>query len=304
MKMFKNTVAVLLCLVMLFTFAACRNKDDDTDPAEESTTSAVQEEEKQQSLEEIGLSLKKLSAANKIESLIKKYNVITVKYENSDGSSYVRQVFKYDGETAYAQMSGGAVDGFIKGFDFVVENDRVKAYRDVDDLEAGEEFDEDDIITDLFEGKKLVSVGETEKEYKLKSLSEDESKKATRYYYFDKESLALTAVSFSNSVGNKEDVTVSYNGELEDFAKKIRDSFDGKMKIVTIVAEILGDDAVSNLTVKLELPADWEYIPSGDGRIDYYMDEGMSESYDYPGHGEDYTLYISNVFDDEDNGKK
>lgn len=304
MKIFRNTMAVLLSLVMLFAFAACRNNDEAEEPTGESTTTDVQAEETLKDLEQAGLSLKKLREANKIESLMKKYNTVTVKYECSDGSSYIRQVFRYDGELAYAEKEGGTVEGFIKGFDFTVENDRVKAYRDIDELEEGEELDEDDLITDLFEDKKLAFAGESENEYKLKSLSEDESKKAVRYYYFDKESLALTKVTFENSVGNKEDITVSYNGELEAFAKAIADAFDGKMKTVTIVAEMVGDDTVENITVKLSLPADWEYLPSGDGRIDYYMNESMDEAYAYPGDGENYTLYISNIFDEEDSGKK
>ena len=43
MKMLKNTLAVLLCVVMLFTFASCRDKGDDT--AGESTQSSQQTEE-------------------------------------------------------------------------------------------------------------------------------------------------------------------------------------------------------------------------------------------------------------------
>lgn len=303
MKMFKNTLAMVLCAVMLFAFAACRNNDSTQESTQQSTTAAA-EEEKLQDLEKAGLSLKKLRDANKIESLMESFDSVTVKYETSSADSYICQVFKYDGETAYAEKKGDTVTGFVKGFDFVAQNGTVKAYRDIDELEKGEEFDEDDLITDLFEDKKLALAGETEKEYKLRSLSEDESKKAVRYYYFDKESLALTKVTFENSVGNKEDITVSYNGELEAFAKEITEAFEGKMKTVTVFAEIIEDGTVSSKNVKLSLPASWEYVPSGDGRIDYYMDKEMTQAYVYPGHAVDYTLYISNIFEDEDNGKK
>lgn len=304
MKKLKNMLAVLLCLVMLFAFTACRDNDENTDATAESTTTSAAVKETEKTLEEVGLSIKRLTAANQLETLMEKHDTLTVSCESSDGSSYIRQVFRYDGELAYAQKENGAVSGFIKGFDFAVENGRVKAYRDIEDLERGEELDMDDLVTDLFEDKKLVCVSEEGDVYKLKSLSEDESKKAQRYFYFDKESLALTAVSFENSVGNKEDVTVAYDGELEDFAKEIADAFDGEMKTVKIVAEIVGDGAVENVNVSLSLPACWEYVPSGDGRIDYYMNDAMTEAYAYPGDGEDYTLYISNIFDEDDSGKK
>ncbi len=302
MKMFKNILAVLLCLVMLFTFAACRNKDDNTD--EEGTQTTQQTEETTSSLEAAGLSIKKLCQANEIESLIKNHNVITVKSESSDGSSAIRQVFKFDDGIADVKKNGDAVSGFIKGFNFTVEKDRVKAYCDLEDLEEGEEFDDDDFITVLFKDKDLVVAETTQEYYKLRSLSEDKEKSGQRYFTFDKETLALTKVTYENAVGNTEKIEISFNGELEDFAKKIADSFEGKLKKVKVVGEMADDGGISYFDVELSLPADWEYIPSGDGRIDYYMDEAMLENYTYPGHGEDYIIYVSNVFDDEDNGKK
>lgn len=302
MKMFKNTLAVLLSVVMLFSFAACRDKGDDN--IEESTQATEQTQETSRTIEEAGLDMKKLCDANKISSLIKKYNVITVKAQNSDGSSFIRQVFRFDDGIADIQKNGDAVTGFIKGFSFTVEKDRMKAYCDLEDLEDGEEFDDDDFIAEYFEEKKLVEIETTEQYYKLKSLSEDKEKSGQRYFTFDKETLALTSVTYKNAVGNTENVEISFNGELEDFAKKITESFDGELKKVTVAGEIVDEDEISYIDVQLSLPADWEYIPSGDGRIDYYMDEAMSENYSYPGHGKDYTLYVSNVFDDEDNGKK
>ena len=302
MKMFKNTLAVLLCVVMLFTFAACRDKGDDT--AEESTQASQQTEGSTSSLESAGLSIDKLNDANKISSLIKKYNVITVKSESSDGSSFIRQVFKLDDSIADVTKKAGVVSGFIKGFNFTVENDRVKAYCDLEDLEEGEDFEDDGFITELFKNKNLVVEETTEQYYRLRSLSEDKEKSGQRYFTFDKETLALTSVTYKNSVGNTENVEISFDGELEDFAKKIADAFKGELKKVTVIGEIVDEDEVSQLNVELSLPADWEYIPTGDGRIDYYMDQAGLENYSYPGHGKDYTIYVSNIFEDEDNGKK
>ncbi len=301
MKMFKNTLAVLLCVAMLFTFAACRDKGDSN--AEESTQAAEQTEETSRPIAAAGLSMEMLSNANKISSLIGKYNVITVKSESSDGSSFIRQVFKLEDGIADISKNGDTVSGFINGFNFTVENDRVKAYCDIEDLEEGEEFDDDDFITEYFKEKKLVEVETTEQYYKLKSLSEDKEKSGQRYFTFDKETLALTTVTYKNSVGNTENITISFNGELEAFAKNITEGFSGELKKVTVIGEFVDEGETSYIDVELRLPSDWEYIPSGDGRIDYYMDEAMSENYAYPGHGEDYTLYISNIFNEEDNGK-
>lgn len=302
MKIVKNTLSVLLCLIMLFSFAACRDKGEDVNGDEVQTTVNTYESPKQ--LSELGLSLEKLEAANKIEALMKKYNTVTVKGESSSEASYILQVFKHENSIAYAVKRGEAVSGFIKGFSFVVESDRVKAYCDLEDLEEGQKHDIDDAVIELFEDKKLVAVEEGDTYYKLESLSEDKGKAGKRYFKFDKESLALTAVSYENAVGNTEKVEITFDGELESFAKKIADGFVGELKKIKVVGEIVTEDTVKKLDVELSLPADWEYVPSGDGRIDYYMNEAMDEPYAYPGHSKDYTIYVSNVFEDEDNGKK
>lgn len=304
MKKIKNVLAVLMCLVMLFSFAACRNNDGTAQEGEEGTTGATQIYDNPQALENVGLSYEKLRAANKIESLMKKYKLITVKGESSSGDLYVCQVFRLDDSIALVKKSAGTVSGFAKGFDFAVENGRIKAYCDLENLQTGEDFDSDDMITQLFDGKKLVVVEAADNYYKLESLSEDKEKAGHRYFVFDKETLALKGVTYKNAVGNTEGVEISFDGELEDFAKKLADSFADKLKAVKVAGGIIGDGGVAQLDVKLMLPADWEYIPSGDGRIDYYMDEAMTEAYAYPGDGKDYAIYVSNVFDDEDTGKK
>jgi len=309
MKILKSTVAVLLCLVMLACFAACGKKDIDNDPSDQNTTDVIQHDAKTQTLEEAGLSLDKIFKANDIEGLVKKYNTVTVKTQSSDGSERVTQVFRFDEGVALAVLkkeTNGAelVTGQIKGFDFVVEKDKVKAYRDVEDLNSKAEFDENDLLNDLFDDKDFVAVENSTDSYILKSLSEDKKTAAERYFYLDRETLELEKITFKNAVGNTETTEVTYNGELEDFAKKITESFDGEMKTVKIVGKFTDGEEVSDVTVKIELPADWEYVPSGDERIDYYMDKEMTEDYVYPGHGKDYTLYISNIFDDEDPGKK
>ncbi len=307
MKKVKSAVAVLLCLVMLVSFAACGKKGEDTDTSKENGKDNSQTVDvKTQTLEEAGLSFNKIVEANKIENLMKKYDSVTVKTQFSDGTQTAKQVFKYDGGLVLAEKnteSNGAesVLGWIKGFEFIVEGDRVKAYRDVTELDKEPVFGDDEMISSFFDGKELVVAGGSDEYCILKSLSEDKADASERHFYIDKTSLALTKITYKNAVGKTEDTVVIYNGELEDFAKKITDAFDGELKTVTVNGEFDGGEKIS---VKLELPADWEYVPTGDGRIDYYMDKAMTEGYVYPGDGKDYTLYIINIFNEVDNGKK
>ena len=307
MRKFKSAAAVLLCLIILLSFAACGKKGDDA--TDESGKQVVLPDEQTQTLEQAGISLDEILKANDIASLMKKYETVTVKTQSSDGSETVKQVFRFEDGIALVSLKKDAngaelVTGEIKGFDFITENDRVKAYRDVEKLNEKAEFGHNDLLTDLFEDKELVSAGGSEDYYILKSLSEDKKTGAERYFYIVRSTLELEKVTFKNAVGNTETVTVTHNSELEDFAKKITEGFEGEMKTVKIVGKFSDGDEVSDMTVKLELPADWEYVPSGDGRIDYYMDKAMTQGYAYPGHGKNYTLYISDIFDDEDTGKK
>lgn len=307
MKMFKSAVAVLLCFVMLVSFAACGKKGDGADTSDENGKENSQLTEGElKTLEEAGLSLDNIISANRVESLMKKYNSVTVKTQYSDGTQIAKQVLEYDGGLVFTQKnteSNGAesVSGWIKGFEFIVEGDRVKAYRDVTELDKEPVFGNDEMISSFFEGKELAVAGGSQEHHILKSLSEDKADASERYFYIEKETLALTKITYKNAVGKTEDTAVAYNGEPEDFTKKITDAFDGELKTVTVNGEFDGGVKIS---VKLQLPSDWEYVPTGDGRIDYYMDKAMTQGYVYPGDGEDYTLYISNIFNEVDNGKK
>lgn len=307
MKMFKSAVAVLLCFVMLVSFAACGKKGDGADTSDENGKENSQlTDAETKTLEEAGLSLDNIISANRVESLMKKYNSVTVKTQYSDGTQIAKQVLEYDGGLVFTQKnteSNGAesVSGWIKGFEFIVEGDRVKAYRDVTELDKEPVFGNDEMISSFFEGKELAVAGGSQEHHILKSLSEDKADASERYFYIEKETLALTKITYKNAVGKTEDTAVAYNGEPEDFTKKITDAFDGELKTVTVNGEFDGGVKIS---VKLQLPSDWEYVPTGDGRIDYYMDKAMTQGYVYPGDGEDYTLYISNIFNEVDNGKK
>ena len=307
MKMFKSAVAVLLCFVMLVSFAACGKKGDGADTSDENGKENSQlTDAETKTLEEAGLSLDNIISANRVESLMKKYNSVTVKTQYSDGTQIAKQVLEYDGGLVFTQKnteSNGAesVSGWIKGFEFIVEGDRVKAYRAVTELDKEPVFGNDEMISSFFEGKELAVAGDSQEYHILKSLSEDKADASERYFYIEKETLALTKITYKNAVGKTEDTAVAYNGEPEDFTKKITDAFDGELKTVTVNGEFDGGVKIS---VKLQLPSDWEYVPTGDGRIDYYMDKAMTQGYVYPGDGEDYTLYISNIFNEVDNGKK
>ncbi len=307
MKKFRSALALLLCLVMLVSFAACGKKDVDTDTSEENGKEASQiVDTEEQTLEQAGLSFDKIVKANSIGKLTENADSITVKSQFSDGTEITKQVFRYDGKLALAVRQSDAngaesVTGWINGFDFIVEGDRVKAYRDIRALDTEAVFGEDDLVSALFEDKELAVAGASDELYKLKSLSENKDDGSERYFYIEKTTLALAKITYSNAVGKTENTVVTYNGETEDFAKKITDAFDGELKTVSINCEFADGE---KLSVKLSLPADWEYVPTGDGRIDYYMDKAMTEGYVYPGHGEDYTLYISNIFVEVDNGKK
>lgn len=308
MKIYKSFIAVCLCCALIVCFAACGKQEEEVTTTVASS-SAEQTEEKLRSLEEVKLSVAKLKKANSVEKLLEKYDTVTVESKNSDSSEYIIQVFKYEDETALvewvkANNGGTSVSGWIKGFDFSVGENGVEACRNIELLSKKAEFAENEAVSSLFDGVKLAVAEVTDGHYKLKSLSEDKSKNGIRCFYFDKETLVLTKITYENAVGNTETTTVTCNGELNEHSKKITDAFDGEMKTVHIKGQYDNGYEIEDVDVKLSLPSDWEYVPGSVDRIDYSTDADFIEEYYYPGHGESYTLYVTNIFDDDIAGKK
>lgn len=308
MKHLKSIIALLLCFIMVVAFAACGKKDDGTtepDGSNQTTEAAVI---KTGAPKDFSLSIHKILKANEAQKLLEKYDVITVEAEKSNAGKYTEQVFKYDGDFARVKQNTSAggistVEGYIKGFDFTVENGCVKAQRDVEKLSTAPVYKDKGIITSLFDGIKLRTVEETQDYYKIKCvIKEDEE--GERYVFVNKADLSLMKITYETPTGYTEKTTVTFNGELEAFTKEITHSFEGEMKKINVKGELYDGESITKLDVELELPADWEYLPSGEDRIDYYMNESLSDAYEYPGHGKDYTIYITNIFSDEDAGKK
>ena len=312
MKNIRSVLAMLLCVAMLLSFAACGNKGKEEEVAGEGETTTVQSADgKTQTLDEVGISLGKLKNANKVEALLEIYETVTVENKSSDSSESVIQFFMYDGEPAYVEWIRAAngeesVSGWIKGFDFLVGKNVTEAHRNIEIIDSAK-FEASDAVNDYFIGKELVvvAVSVSDEDYKLRSLNEDEKQKATRLFCFDKETLALKKITFENAVGNTETTTVTYNAELNSHSKKIKDAFDGELKTVTVKGQYSDGEKVIDIDEKLELPADWEYVPTTVyDRIDYSLSEDFSSDYEYPGNGEDYILYVTNLFDDDVSGKK
>lgn len=300
MKKIKAIVALLLCALLIFSFASCGKKELSTDG------NIPDAQETEQTLEQVGLSLDKLVGANEIEALLGKYGCLTVKHETSGGESHTKQIFNYNGGVVLVSRNGasGDISGWIKGFDFYTENGRIKAAKSIVKLNAQPEFPENDMLVKSFEGKKLVALGSYDEYYKLSSLSEDKSENGKRLFFFDKTTLALEKITYENTVGYTETTVITCGDDLDAYSKKVTDAFDGEMKKVKILGQYSDGTDITDINAVLELPASWEYVPTGAEKIEYCMDENFSVQYQYPGDGKDYTLYITNIFDDDISGKK
>ena len=73
------------------------------------------------------------------------------------------------------------------------------------------------------------------------------------------------------------------------------DGWDRPLRHVTLVWEDWYDGGPHVRRETVELPADWEYVPTEGRYGDYtiYMNEGYTQPYFYPGDNIDYTLYLT-----------
>jgi len=109
----------------------------------------------------------------------------------------------------------------------------------------------------------------------------------------DRNTLDIKRVEYS--LGDGEDVVVEYiYGEFVEGAE-LFDTWNGQKKNITIVAEMYDGDTAIKTEKIFEMAADWELVPESWEEIALYGNEDYTQEYQYPGYGEDYTVYVTNA---------
>ena len=296
MKKTKIILSVILCITVLITLCACTNGNGDDTTTTEPPTSAeykteIFEEPKQ--LEEVGLTYNDLVSANSVEELLKKHNVITIDSHYGD-----TQLFSYNSQPAYLERAVYSDDedfisGWIDGITYTLSGEQYFASVNAFALHE-KSFPYDSFIVDYFSGMELFVEEIGEDYYRIINTYEGMLENERYEFIFDKETLELREHNYTLFDDTSGSIKVNFNKPLNKFSSDIAKIMDGERKNITVKSELYdGDEVIRNESV-FTLPYDWETEMLAGVEIALYSNEEQTEIYEYPGHGIDHTIYVTN----------
>ena len=297
MKKTKIILSVILCITVLVTLCACtRGNGDDTTTTEPPTTAEYKTEifEEPKQLEEVGLTYNDLVSANSIETLLKKYETITIESDRD-----VVQLFSYNGMLAFfnhAVYNEGEeyTGGWIDGLDFTISEDGAYATVNAFNLSEDVIFPYESYIVDYFGGQELF-LKEIGKDYYKIIHTYDGMLENERFeYIFDKETLELREYNFTLFDNTSSSAKFYSDKPLNENSAEVIEIMDGERKNITVKSELHDFDNVIKDEVTFRIPSEWKLELLAGVEIALYSNEGQTEIYEYPGHGIDHTIYVTN----------
>ena len=296
MKKTKILISVLICIALLVTFCACtRGNGDDTTTTEPPTTAEYKTEtfDDPKQLEEAGLTYNDLVSANSIEALLQKYETITIESERDKV-----QLFTYKSKPAFLNHVVYTDDeeylgGWIDGIGCEISGDEAYATADAFDL-SEEAFPYESYVVDYFGGQELF-VKEIGKDYYKIIHTYDGMLENEKYeYIFDKETLELREYNYTLFDDTTGSSVFSFDKPLNEYSVGIVDVMDGERKSITVKSELYDYDEIIRNEAVLSIPTDWKLELLAGVEIALYSNEEQTEIYEYPGHGIDHTIFVTN----------
>ena len=296
MKKTKIILSVILCITVLVTLCACtRGNGDDTTTTEPPTSAEYKTEifEEPKQLEEVGLTYNDLVSANSVEALLQKYETITIESDRDEV-----QLFTYKSKPAFLnhvvytddeEYLGGWIDGL--GYTLSDEGD----YASVNAFDLSEEaFPYESYVVDYFGGQALFVKEIGEDYYKIIHTYEGMLENEKFEYIFDKETLELREYNhtlFDDTTGS---TVIRLDKPLSENSSEVIEIMDGERKSITVKSELYDFDDVIRNEATLSIPSEWKLELLAGVEIALYSNEGQTEIYEYPGHGIDHTIYVTN----------
>ena len=297
MKKTKIILSVILCITVLVTLCACtRGNGDDTTTTEPPTSAEYKTEifEEPKQLEEAGLTYNDLVSANSVEALLQKYETITIESDRDE-----IQLFTYKSRPAFLNHviyndDEEYLGGWIDGFGFEINGGEAFATADAFYLSEEETFLYEDYVVNYFGGQELF-VKEIGKDYyKIIHTYEGMLENERFEYIFDKETLELREYNFVLFDDTTGSTVVHFNKPLSENCSEVIEIMDGERKNITVKSELYDFDNVIKNEVTFRIPSDWKLELLAGVEIALYSNEGQTEIYEYPGHGIDHTIYVTN----------
>ena len=158
---------------------------------------------------------------------------------------------------------------------------------------------QDDALGDLFthalSGGQELFVKEIGKDYyKIIHTYEGMLENEKFEYIFDKETLELREYNFVLFDDTTGSTVVHFNKPLSENSSEVIEIMDGERKSITVNSELYDFDEVIRNEVVLSIPSEWKLELLAGVEIALYSNEEQTEIYEYPGHGIDHTIYVTN----------
>ena len=296
MKKTKIILSAILCITVLVTLCACtRGNGDDTTTTEPPTSAECKTEifEEPKQLEEVGLTYNDLVSANSVEALLQKYETITIESDRDEV-----QLFTYKSKPAFLnhvvytddeEYLGGWIDGL--GYTLSDEGDYATANAFYLSEEA---FPYESYVVDYFGGQELFVKEIGEDYYKIIHTYEGMLENEKFEYIFDKETLELREYNFVLFDDTTGSTVIRLDKPLSENSSEVIEIMDGERKSITVKSELHDFDNVIKDEVTFRIPYDWKLELLAGVEIALYSNEGQTEIYEYPGHGIDHTIFVTN----------
>ena len=297
MKKTKIILSVLVCITVLVTLCACtRGNGDDTTTTEPPTSAEYKTQifEEPKELEEVGLTYNDLVSANSAQALLQKYETITIESDRDEV-----QLFTYKSKPAFVNHviyndDEEYLGGWIDSFGYEINGGVAFATANAFNLSDEESFTYDSYIVDYFGGQELF-VKEIGKDYyKIIHTYEGMLENEKFEYIFDKETLELREYNFALFDGTTGSTVVHFDKPLSENCSEVIEIMDGERKSITVKSELYDFDNVIKNEVTLSIPSEWQLELLAGVEIALYSNAEMTEIYEYPGHGIDHTIFVTN----------
>lgn len=297
MKKTKIILSIIVCITVLVTLCACtRGNGDDTTTTEPPTSAEYKTEifEEPKQLEEAGLTYNDLVSANSVEALLQKYETITIESDRDE-----IQLFTYKSKPAFLNHviyndDEEYLGGWIDGIGFEINGEEAFATADAFYLSEEETFRYDDYVVDYFGGQELFVKEIGEDYYKIIHTYDGMLENEKFEYIFDKETLELREYNFVLFDGTTGSTVIRSDKPLSENSSEVIEIMDGERKSITVNSELYDFDEVIRNEVVLSIPSEWKLELLAGVEIALYSNEEQTEIYEYPGHGIDHTIYVTN----------
>ncbi len=241
-----------------------------------------------------------LLEANRLENILAIYPSVHI--TDPGYSENGTWLFRHNGEMVRLSVGEGYLGGEYRGcyFDYEDAGDGVKRARigsfreDAGSLELLDHY-----VSDFLTGVCIVELDREEDDLLWLTCTFRGGYRETAAV--DRETLVLRELDYVYDPAFPPSVTqIDYAEPTLDCS--FLDSWDGEQRTVTAIWETClwneeGDYTPEIRTEFHRVPADWEYLPYEGrwGEYTVYRNAGYTESYEYPGDGLDYSLYLTSA---------